>query len=927
VSHGWHAALTEGTLDRFGTGGYGYDDGCRRPGLGRGDLQPIVEDRYELLYLPGINTDILLNDLAAARLAATVSPLTLRRGIMSDRGVLIIGSDLKIATARDELIRKRVPPVLLPLPDVPDDRTGPALPLCAPGALAAGGVYPSSKGDGTAFYLPGYALRVVDGRYTTGLHYLEPGDDPTAPLARLDVELVETRPADPRPLIRMDHVVVVRLVYQALVEDRATAGGPGAGPLSVGPAPYITVELGVLTPRAPGVAGLAYPVATKPDMDRIFQAMSDPRCLAYLQLQIMASVGRRTWRQIWRDRLAALNAADLLDARHLVAANLLDVAVPIDSPDPAIPPGTGQHDGSPGIDLRGTQVEPGDRRKTVTSGLRLSPKAGAEMAAVAPFPPLMFQVDVEPLVAQPMSDALHPADPVLAEPLPEPGPGTDQMVAARWHGLQESVWLWQQLQTTIDPSDLATDEVRPVTGGGLPRPVERLPVIPLQPIITPIGLPVLVRVDESCVETVPFTFDPQVNANVFDLPDDLRPGHAHVLIRSQVDLGSGAPPVTVYQDSASLQQYYVEPQVFRLSRSDLAPHLPDLRLLFLDVVQGAGGPGGAASLDYRVQLSYRVVPTLESAALERVRQIVAPDQPDASFSMVVPTNADLTLQLPGPDGSLEAVKRPVDPATFDDGISDDLLLESASFQHLVALLGDAGLSGQVDAELRATQRTSVPLRVALTDSTGTRLLHAFRGPVGAGIYRVRVTNPLESAVRLDHLYRVPVAGGVVAFPQADPGLVIPPLAGADLDYSVTPADADIPDLEPVLGLSVLVDLAKLLPKLLVNQGYAAATFPVDVSAPTLAFGVPPTGDPRPLTGISVEFDDGTVVLLSVSAPTATVSLRMRLLPWLLNDPDAQAYGYQIRNVYGSGDSMAFGPSSAMIDGQRAAHLVVAPNPT
>ena len=784
---------------------------------------------------------------------------------MSDRGVLIVDSDLKVATARDELIRKRVPPGLLPPPDVPDDQAGPALPLCAPGALAAGGVYPSSRGDGTAFYLPGYELRVVDGRYTTGLHYLEPGDDPTAPLARLDVELVETRPTDPRPLIRMDHVVVVRLVYQALVEDRAPAGGPGAGMLSVGPAPSITVELGVLAPRAPGVAGLAYPVATKPDMDRIFQAMSDPRCLAYLQLQITASVGRRTWRQIWRDRLDALDSADLLDARHLVVANLLDVAVPINSPDPVTPPGNDQHGGSSAIDLRGTQVQP--------------------------------------------------------------GPGTDQVVAARRHGLQESVRLWQQLQTTIDPGDLATDEVRPVTESGLLRAVERLPVVPLQPIITPIGLPVLLRVDESCVATVPFTFDPQVNANVFDLPDDLRPGHAHVLIRSQVDLGSGAPPVTVYQDSASLQQYYVEPQVFRLSRSDLPPHLPDLRLLFLDVVQGAGGPGGAASLDYRVQLSYRVVPTLESAALERVRQVVAPDQPDASFSMVVPMNADLTLQLPGPDGSLVAVQRPVDPATFDDGINDDLLLESASFQHLVALLGDAGLSGQVDAELRAAQRTSVPLRVALTDSTGTRLLHAFRGPVGAGVYRVRVTNPLESPVRLDHLYRVPVAGGVVAYPQADPGLVIPPLAGADLDYSVTPAAADIPDLEPVLGLSVLVDLAKLLPKLLMNQGYAAATFPVDVSAPTLAFGVPPTGDPRPLTGISVEFDDGTVVLLSVTAPTATVSLRMRLLPWLLNDPDAQAYDYQIRNVYGSGDSTAFGPRSALIDGQRAAHLVVTPNPT
>ena len=69
-----------------------------------------------------------------------------------------------------------------------------------------------------------------------------------------------------------------------------------------------------------------------------------------------------------------------------------------------------------------------------------------------------------------------------------------------------------------------------------------------------------------------------------------------------------------------------------------------------------------------------------------------------------------------------------------------------------------------------------------------------------------------------------------------------------------------------------------------------------VSAPPQVFGVAPAADARPLSGLMVEFDEGTVVTLTAAAVAAQVSVRMRLLPWLLGVDGARAWTYQVRNV-------------------------------
>jgi hypothetical protein len=53
---------------------------------------------------------------------------------------------------------------------------------------------------------------------------------------------------------------------------------------------------------------------------------------------------------------------------------------------------------------------------------------------------------------------------------------------------------------------------------------------------------------------------------------------------------------------------------------------------------------------------------------------------------------------------------------------------------------------------------------------------------------------------------------------------------------------------------------------------------------------------------------------------------MRLLPWLLGQPEARAFDYRVRNVYGSGAQATVGAASPPIDGQAASSLDITPNP-
>jgi hypothetical protein len=451
--------------------------------------------------------------------------------------------------------------------------------------------------------------------------------------------------------------------------------------------------------------------------------------------------------------------------------------------------------------------------------------------------------------------------------------------------------------------------------------VDRKRVLPIRAIIDKKGRPVLIRINAEAVQSVPFGFDVGLNAYMFDVPGDLRPTMTHVLLRAEFDAGEGRPPVVYYQDSAFPNHYYYEPQEFRIPRRDEAPYLPALNIAFFDVVQAPDSGDGA--ILYRAHLAYRAVPYLDRVVLARLRQSLQAAGGSAVLSALVPEQATLRLRLPDEAGSAFVdVERPDATISLDDGIVDEVQLTPEALAAVIAALQGGGLTGQVKASLPGQADTSIPIRLSLHDANGTILERSYRGPVSDGRVRITLRNRIESPLRIGEFLATP-AGTGFAFPETAPGLQIASGALADIDYRLDPPGLVVTDIDPVLRMTIDPDLPVLLPKMMVNKGYASKTFKISLSVDPIYFGQVMPGDAQALTAVLVEFADDATVVLDAAGPADEIDLRLPILGWLLKQPDSERYSYRVTNLLGPGADVT-GSIGAWIEGSGAGVLAIVP---
>ena len=423
------------------------------------------------------------------------------------------------------------------------------------------------------------------------------------------------------------------------------------------------------------------------------------------------------------------------------------------------------------------------------------------------------------------------------------------------------------------------------------------------------------------------SFPLNTNAYMFDVPGDLRPQTTRLLLRHEFDPGGDRPLLVYYEDTAFPDRFYYEPQGFRVPRDTNPPYLPKIRVAFTGVAAVEGD--GATTVQYRARLGYTLVPDLDDVVLSALRRELATQHAVASpdLTALLPTTATLELDLPDDthDLQLTPLSHSVSGETFDDGLADEIELSAPEFAAVVTLLQTDALRGTLRAELTGGARTSIPVSVSLRESAHIELHRTYRGPIPGGLVRVSVTNPLESPIQIADLYRSDIGSGAVAFPQSAAGLRVAAGGGAvDLDYRLVPDNADVADVVPALNLLVEADLRALLPSLLVNTGYADQTFPLSVSADAAFFGEIPPGAPGPLTGLLVQFECDVDVVLTATAPTAEVALRMPMLPWLLKDDDAQSYAFQVVNLHGAEGALTQGAVGPRTEGAGGGILNVSP---
>ncbi|MFC7615569.1 hypothetical protein ACFQV2_20745 [Actinokineospora soli] len=215
------------------------------------------------------------------------------------------------------------------------------------------------------------------------------------------------------------------------------------------------------------------------------------------------------------------------------------------------------------------------------------------------------------------------------------------------------------------------------------------------------------------------------------------------------------------------------------------------------------------------------------------------------------------------------------------------------------------MTGRVTARLPGSV-AGVPVRLSFAHTTGRLLDTAFVGPVAPGTVRVEARNRIESPVVIDEQHPTPAEStpAATATPVAARPVTVAPGAAVPLDFAITPADAAVTGLDPLLSLEITPDTRALLTGAMKNEGWAGDTYAVTISTDPAYFGAVPPGGTAPLTGLRVDLVPGTSVVLTADAPSTTAHLRMPLLDWLLRDTAATRFTYRVVNLHGSADGAA-----------------------
>ena len=174
---------------------------------------------------------------------------------------------------------------------------------------------------------------------------------------------------------------------------------------------------------------------------------------------------------------------------------------------------------------------------------------------------------------------------------------------------------------------------------------------------------------------------------------------------------------------------------------------------------------------------------------------------------------------------------------------------------------------------------------------------------------MRIRNRIESPAQIVRLPPERISADVVATPVDGANLAgrsLAPQETVEVDYQVNPPDAVVDSLQPVVFGRVEPNLNALLKLFVLNTGYSSMSFAVEVKAAAGVF-TPPTQGAEPVTGLLVEFDDGSKAELTPEEPETEVTLVGRLIDQLMGGAgDQQRYFYRVTNLHPSGEGARTG---------------------
>ena len=782
-------------------------------------------------------------------------------------------------------------------------------------------LYPSSNNPNVRYYLPQYRL-AADG--TAPKVELRFGGR-TDGVGQLTVELAWDPPAA-QPGIELR-----ALDHQAQLELRFVTPVQGSAGAPAGQAPN-SIPLQPLQRQSGNLAQSVTVFSDKDQFNSVYQAIRDGDRQAKLSLRITAKVGVRTWRQVTvggnpsrTDQVDALMRRGALLTRVLNPETLATAAAPpagagsvrltLKPPDPA----EAQRVGTARLLMSQPEsASPFRRALTSPSGAALQPtvasspmfRAMAAQPAPAPAPtppPAAPAAAVSPAAMRAVSPILRMARPAVMADRPvaaQPGVASPsgpapaaaapaaavQPVPARFSPVNLSAATLTLVNRPAFATAVAASDLR----------VKAVTALPVQIALGTNGQPAILDTELDAEQSLSFHFDPRANPDVFAV-EGYEPKGPHLLLALLLNVNGS--PRTVYQDNMMQEVVYVAPSEFRLGRDADTPFLPGISFLPADFGT-TGGNTNEAELLLQMVINYRLEPWIDPDLIEAARAELARHGLIARFTPILPREAKLSLDLDALGADQQRDKAVVDP---DTGITDTISLDNDVFTRVwrerLAQPG-AGIRGRVRYQLFDGSVAESPVVLSFwgtaTDVLDIDFIGAAEQPRA---YTVNVRNKIESPVTIERLPAAAVGSGAMATPVNPGGYLnrrLQPQEVVQINYQVTPPDTPVVSIVPLVYGTVEPNLTLLLRALMLSPGFKSLSFTVPVSAAEGVFGT--TQGSEALTGLLVEFDDGSRAQLSAAAPAAQVTLVGRLVDQILGKADDQhRYLYRVTNLHTSGE--------------------------
>lgn len=762
-------------------------------------------------------------------------------------------------------------------------------------------LYASEKNQGLRYYLPKYRVSAGEtGRPAVELRF---GAGDANEVGRLTLTLTWTNPQAVMLLAAgvevrvMDHIAALVLRYRVAIRADGTAISTNVS------AGEQTVPLQPLQQLGNQLARSTTIFTDKAHFDAVYQAMREPAQGATLEVRIAAHVSVRTWRQVLVGRPAITDQATVLENRGVLFTQMLhkeSLATMRQAPAA----------GTARVTLTAPPPEVTIRVEATRVDLA-GPEPARQMAPAVAAREARMQVVAPGVAARPMAAGPSVASPAAAAPMAVhvvPAPAGIRVVSA------------QPQMTTATLARLNTPKLsQAVSMSDLKIAGRR--AVPINLALDTEQVPAIIESDLENTQTLPFGFDPgkAENGGVFAV-EGFDSGGIHLLLKRTLIKPDGSQRF-VYQDNLMRDVVHITPDGFRLDRDATAPFLPAIS--FLAGEFSTTDNDREAEVLFRVTAVYRLEPWLDPDVVELARAAIAAEGLVARFTTAVPHDATLSLDLDLLGNEQRRKTATVDPAT---GITDTLDLDHNTFVRLwrerLANPAGGGVSGQVDYKLFDGSQAQVPVQLSLWETSAELFSVAFVGPVSGhpGRYRVLVRNRVESPARITGL-----PGEVVAEKLAqavDPtsiiGQILKPEETCQVDYDLDATAGPIVAFEPTVLGQAEPNLPALLKLLMATPGYTALGFSLTVKAAAGAF-VPPVSGAEPLTGLLVEFDDGTRANLSPIAEQVEVTLVGRLTDQILGTTDdSQRYFYRVTNLHASGE----GARTSWLEGHGTSALEV-----